>query len=95
MTYVVQRVEEGLRRICHSGRNPKYDAQICTYFVRSAETKGEANQNKSTAISRVVKEGYDEPTRGNENTAGLDQVTKTEQAKPAQTGRRNHHEFSA
>ena len=75
MTYVVQTVEEGLRRICHSGKNPHvtpqsvpiayvvqkaeeprcachsgfgdiYDAQICTYFIRSAEIKGKANKKK-------------------------------------------------
>ena len=97
MTYVVQKkAEKEPRWAYHSGFGDIYDAQICTYFLRSsAEIKGKANEKNTTAVSRAAKQGYAKPTRGNENTAGLGQVTKTGQAKLAETGRRNHHNFSA
>ena len=95
MTYVVQKAEEEPRWAYHRGFGDIQDAQTCTYFVRSAESKRKANKKNTTAGSRAAKQGYAKPTRGNENTAGLGQVTKTEQAKLAQTGRRNHNKFSA
>ena len=57
------------------------------YFVRSAESKRKANKNNTTTGSRTAKQGYAKPTRRNENTAGMGQVTKTGQASPAQIGR--------
>ena len=71
MTYVVQKAEEEPRWAYHSGFEDIYDAQLCTYFVRSAESKRNANQKKSTAVSRAAKQGYAKPTGGIENTAGL------------------------
>ena len=50
MTYVVQRAEQEPRWAYHGGFGDTYDDQVCTYFVCSAENKGEANQKKSTAI---------------------------------------------
>ena len=70
---------------------PKY-API-SYVVQEARER--LTKKNTTAGSRTAKQGYAKPTRGNENTAGLGQVTKTGQTKPAQTGRRNHHKFSA
>ena len=44
MAYVVQRVGKALRWAYHSGFG--YDAQRCTYFGRSAESKRKANKKK-------------------------------------------------
>ena len=52
-----------------SGFGDILDAQICTYFVRSAESRGKANNKNATVVSRTAKQGYAKPTRGNENTA--------------------------
>ena len=91
MTYVVPKAGKQPRWAYHSGFGDMHDAQICTYFVRSAESKRKTNKKNTAAGSRAEKKRYTKPTRGNENTAGLGQVTKKGQAKPAQTGRRNHH----
>ena len=72
MKYVVQKAEEEPRWAYHSGFGDIYDAKICTYIVRSAESKGKANQNfSSTAVSRAAKQGYAKPTGGSETAAGL------------------------
>ena len=71
MAYVVQKSEEESRWAYHSRFGGMYDAQVCTYFVRSSESKGKANQNKSATISRAAKQGYAKPAAGNDNTAGL------------------------
>ena len=84
MTYVVQKAVEEPRWAYHSRVEDIYNAHICTYFVRSAEINEKANKKNTTAGSRTAKQGYTKPTRGNENTAGLGQVTKTGQVKPAQ-----------
>ena len=46
MTYVVQNAEEEPRWAYHSRFGDIYDDQICTYFVRSAESKRKANKKK-------------------------------------------------
>ena len=47
MAYVELKAEEEPRRIHRSGFGDIYDAQICTYFVRSAESRGKANKKKT------------------------------------------------
>ena len=71
MTYVVQKAEEGPRRAYHSGFGDIYDAQICPYFVRSAESREKSDNKNTTEISRAANQGYAKPMRGEENTVGL------------------------
>ena len=95
MTYVVQKAGESQDGHTTAGLEtytmPKY-API-SYVVQKARER--PTKKNTTPGSRTAKQGYTKPTRENENTAGLGLVTKTGQAKPAQTGRRNHHNFSA
>ena len=51
MTYVVQRLGKGLRWAYHSGFGDIHDAQICTYFVRSAESKRKTNKKKHSGFA--------------------------------------------
>ena len=94
MTYVVRKVEEGPRQICHSGKNSNiYDASINTYDVRSVGKCQEANipqrfhgrRNKDNLKRR-------EETKARQVCG---QVTQSGQAKPARTGTRNRNIFSA
>ena len=68
---VVQKAKEEPRWAYHSGFGDIYDTQTCTFFVRSAEIKGNANKKNATAVSWAAKQGCAKPTRGNENTAGF------------------------
>ena len=70
---------------------PKY-API-SYVVQKARER--PKKKSTTAGSRTAKQGYATPTRGNENTAGLGQVTKTGQAETAQQKNATTTNFSA
>ena len=59
---------------------PKY-API-PYVVQKARER--STKKITIAGLRSAKQGYAKPTRGDENTAGLSQVTKPGQAEPAQ-----------
>ena len=94
MTYVVQKTEEQPRRAYHSGFGDTYDAQLCTFFLRSAESRGKAKR-KTQQFCRLRSKGMLNRREETKTQQVCGQVTKTGQAKSAGTGRRNYHNFSA